>query len=104
MKRFKNIGTSNYLKDEKLINKLISPDIDIQNNTKLCKIPDETEIKNTLFGMNQWGSLGPDGFPPGFFKNHREIVKTDIINIVQDFFKNKYILKDINYTHITFFF
>ncbi|XP_026416843.1 uncharacterized protein LOC113312295 [Papaver somniferum] len=49
--------------------------------------------------MNLWGSPGPDGFPPGFFKEHWDIVKTDIINLVQDFFKKNYLLKD--YTYIT---
>lgn len=66
-----------------LIPKLIS---EVQNNS-LLQVPDEAEIKTAIQAMNSEGAVGPDGYGGIFYLSCWEIIKTDLIHAVQDFFR-----------------
>ena len=80
---------------------LIEPSIPAVENAKLLKIPLEEEIQRTIFEMNPLKALGPDGMPGLFFKNFWHIVRNQLIQIVQSFFRDGWLLKDMNKTFIT---
>ncbi|XP_026419904.1 uncharacterized protein LOC113315877 [Papaver somniferum] len=47
---------------------LIHTTITIDENTMLNRTPDYNEVMSILFSMEKDKALGPDGFPPNFFK------------------------------------
>lgn len=97
----KKIGLSKGIIHKDIINELILHVITEGDNSILTRIPDQQEIKNTLFSMNQWGAPGPDDFPPGFFKEHWDFFAQDITNLVQEFFRNKNMNEQLNNSCIT---
>jgi len=60
----------------------------------------EQEISEVLKEMKNGKAPGPDGFNVGFFKVYWNIVKRDIVKIVQDSRRNKTILKALNTSFI----
>nr|GEZ33649.1 hypothetical protein [Tanacetum cinerariifolium] len=58
------------------------------------------EMKEALFSMGNAKSSGPDGYTACFFKECSDIVATDIICAVQEFFTNGNLLKELNHTII----
>ena len=79
---------------------LIEPSISATKNEKLLKIPLEEEIQRTIFEMNQLKAPGPDGMPRLFFKKLWHIVRKQLIQKVQSFFRDEWLLKDMNKTFI----
>uniref|UniRef100_A0A2N9HI48 Reverse transcriptase domain-containing protein n=1 Tax=Fagus sylvatica TaxID=28930 RepID=A0A2N9HI48_FAGSY len=69
-------------------------------NSSLCQIPTPTEIKKVLFGMQSLKSLGPDRFPPLFYKKYWEVVGNSVIKAVRNFFITGKMLKEVNKTYI----
>lgn len=67
------------------INQLVSHD----DNFSLCKIPNEEEVKEAIFDMNRISSPGPDGFGGAFYQSCFEIIKGDLVNLVQYFFSGQ---------------
>jgi hypothetical protein len=61
----------------------------------------EEEIKITIFKLAKGKTCRPDGFPSEFFQNYWEIIKTDIIDLLNDFYDNKVDLWRLNKAHIT---
>ena len=80
---------------------LIELSISAAKNTKLLKIPSEEEIQRTIFKMNPLKALGPDDMPGLFFKKFWHIVRIQLIQTVQNFFRDGWLLKDMNKTFIT---
>ena len=80
---------------------LIEPSISAAENEKLLKIRSEEEIQRTIFEMNPLKALGPDGMPGLFFNKFWHIVRNKLIQTVQSFFRDGWLLKDINKTFIT---
>jgi len=78
------------------LSKLIT-DLD---NDELIKPPNLEEVRTTLFSIDSFKTLGPDGFGAGFFKNYWHIIKKDLFNGVSEFFTNCKMLKEINHTFI----
>ncbi|GJR71446.1 hypothetical protein Tco_0083811 [Tanacetum coccineum] len=60
----------------------------------------DLEVKETMFSMRNDKSLGPDGFTAAFFKEAWDIVASDVINAVKEFFVNGTLLKELNHTII----
>ncbi|GJX37806.1 hypothetical protein Tco_0251109 [Tanacetum coccineum] len=60
----------------------------------------DKEIKDAVFSMENDKSPGPDGFTAAFFKEAWDIVDTDVINAIREFFVNGKLLKEINDTII----
>ncbi|GJV22742.1 hypothetical protein Tco_1375437 [Tanacetum coccineum] len=60
----------------------------------------DQKIKEAIFSMGNDKSLGPDGFTAAFFKEAWDIVATDVMQAVREFFINGKLLKEINHTII----
>lgn len=58
------------------------------------------EIKDALWAMKDDASPGPDGFGPTFFKSNWNLVKTDLLNLLNDFHAGTADLQRINTAHI----
>ncbi|XP_057248246.1 uncharacterized protein LOC130590222 [Beta vulgaris subsp. vulgaris] len=79
---------------------LISPLISEEDNLFLCAPPSGEEIKGATFDLAPDKSLGPDGFPPGFFQKYWTLVGNSVIRAVQAFFHSGKLLKEINHTFL----
>ena len=64
---------------------------DQQNLLDLNFTPDE--IKDTIWSIPEDKAPGLDGFNNGFYKAAWEIVGTDVVKAVRDFFANDTLLK-----------
>ena len=58
------------------------------------------EIKLALWGMNDNASPGPDGFGPAFYKANWNLVKNDLLNLLNDFHSSKADLRRTNKAYI----
>ncbi|RZC55482.1 hypothetical protein C5167_014343 [Papaver somniferum] len=81
---------------------LVSHDENIQksvsqdDNNYLTAMPDMFEIKVVVDDMNANGSPGSDGFSGIFFTSFWDIIGTDVINSVQCFFQNGWLIPNAN--------
>ncbi|XP_060182469.1 uncharacterized protein LOC132612163 [Lycium barbarum] len=57
-----------------------------EDNIMLDAIPDEEEIKTAVFYLNPDSSPGPDGFGGAFYQSCWNIIKSDLIEFIQQFF------------------
>ncbi|GKC96297.1 reverse transcriptase domain-containing protein [Tanacetum coccineum] len=58
------------------------------------------EVKEAIFSMGNDKSLGPDGYTACFFKESWDIMASDVILVVQEFFVSGKLLKELNHTII----
>lgn len=79
---------------------LIAPVVSTDDNTSLCAIPDEDEIRKVLFSIGSTKAPGPDGLAALFYKHFWDIVKYDFVASVKSFFQVGFMLKEINHTNI----
>ncbi|KAH0777791.1 hypothetical protein KY290_009202 [Solanum tuberosum] len=56
------------------------------DNNMLEVIPNEVEIKEAVFGLNPDSTPGPDGFGGDFYQSCWDIIKSDLIDVMQQFF------------------
>nr|GEX84452.1 hypothetical protein [Tanacetum cinerariifolium] len=56
------------------------------------------EIKDAIFSMGNAKSPGPDGYTAVFFKETWDIIAHDVARVVQEFFQNGKLLKELNHT------
>ncbi|XP_026434285.1 uncharacterized protein LOC113331848 [Papaver somniferum] len=78
----------------------IQDSITTEDNPSLMSMPTEDEIKQVVRSLNSWNSPGPDGFPDGFYQSQWDIVSTDIVALVQNFFHQKSLPQYLNETTI----
>ncbi|XP_026409828.1 uncharacterized protein LOC113304923 [Papaver somniferum] len=50
--------------------------------------------------MDPWKASGPDVFPPGFYLSQWDIVKYDLVKVIQNFFRSGFIYKRVNQTRL----
>ena len=74
---------------------MISPIIFGEDNNYLCQIPSPSEIKETIFGIQNLKSPGPDG-PALFYKSYWHIVGDSVIKAIQSFFVFGHMLTEVN--------
>jgi hypothetical protein len=84
---YKNLFCSNIVLQEQLlaaevIPNLVTPEL----NTLLTMLPSHQEIKAAVFALNKDSAPGPDGFGAFFFQHFWDIIHTDVINAVLEFF------------------
>lgn len=51
--------------------------------------------------MTPWTAPGPDGFPPGFFKENIDLLINDLWKTINSFFESKHLLKEMNHTFLS---
>jgi len=61
----------------------------------------EEEMKNAVFGSYADGAPGPDGFPFLFYQTFWEVIKGDLMRLVNSFWENNLDLDRLNYAIIT---
>lgn len=66
----------------------------------LVKTVSEEEIITTVFALPLDKCPGPDGYSVEFFRASWSIVGSDVVAVVQEFFRNGRLLKDFNTTKI----
>ena len=59
-----------------------------------------TKLEKIVFNMKKGKALGPDGFTIEFFQEFWEIIKYDLLDVVQESHKNKQMLKSLNSTYL----
>ncbi|KAK3222741.1 hypothetical protein Dsin_009766 [Dipteronia sinensis] len=71
------------------------------DNQFLIAIPKNDKIKDAVFSMDPHSAPGLDGFPGSFYHKCWEIVKVDMVNYVQDFFRTSFLPSNFNANFIT---
>jgi len=69
----------------------------------LIKCPDFLEIKTVAFNLNGNIAPGLDGFGGVFYHSCWDIIGTDVCNVVQQFFKQNWVLPWMNNNVVSFF-
>jgi len=67
-----------------------------EENMMLIKCLDCLEINNVVFNLNGNSAFYPDGFSGVFYHSSWEIIGTDVCNVVQQFFKQNWVLPEMN--------
>jgi hypothetical protein len=94
---YKNLFCANVvLQDSVLAEDVIPSLVNDDTNAILTMLPSHSEIKAAVFALNKDSAPGPDGFGAFFFQNYWDIVKTDVINAVLEFFTSSWILPGFN--------
>jgi len=81
---------------EDFIGTYISVMVSSEENMMLIKCPDFSEIKNVAFNLNGNSAPDLDGFGGVFYHSCREIIGTDVCNVVPQFFKQNWVLSIMN--------
>lgn len=65
---------------------IIEDFVDEEINVELCEPPGLDELQRVVFSLNKDSSAGPDGFPAIFYSSCWDIIKTDLLEAVVDYF------------------
>ncbi|KAH6767718.1 hypothetical protein C2S52_018701 [Perilla frutescens var. hirtella] len=68
----------------------------------LCRNPDIDEIRSAVFGISGDSVSGPDGFTSLFFQHCWDIVSSDVVGAVVDFFAGAHMPRSFTATTIIF--
>lgn len=79
---------------------LLHPSFSEDDNRSLCSFPTDLEIWEAVKGIRGMKAPGPDRFTALIFQKYWNVVRLDVIGMVRNFFRNGFLLKQINYTHI----
>lgn len=94
---FQNIfSIDNNYATRNLVDNTIPPLVSEEDNTALLCLPLRDEIKAAVFSLNGDGAPGPDGFGGNFFQTFWDIVASDVLQSVQDFFITSNLAPNIN--------
>jgi hypothetical protein len=72
-----------------------------EDNDEILKPFSVEEVKKAIFEMKEESALGPDGFSMCFYKNSWEVIKREIMAMVNDFYLERLDLARLNYGVIT---
>jgi hypothetical protein len=61
----------------------------------------EEEVRNVVFNMKENTASGPDGFSVTFYNNFWEVIKGDLLAMVNDFYLGNLDIARLNYGVIT---
>ncbi|XP_060182548.1 uncharacterized protein LOC132612262 [Lycium barbarum] len=83
--------------DNELLN--VIPRIITENDNEMLNIlPEEEEIQKAIFSMSPTSSAGPDGYTGRFYQKCWQIIKREVIEFVQEFFKGSPISRYFTHT------
>lgn len=68
------------------LSQLLEKVVTTEDNEFLCHLPMEEEVKEAVFSIPKYSSLGPDGFRSLFYTTCWETVKDDLVEAARDFF------------------
>ncbi|GKC43215.1 reverse transcriptase domain-containing protein [Tanacetum coccineum] len=68
-------------------------------NSMIRDVTDK-EIKEAMFSLGDNKAPGPDGYSAAFFKDAWDIVASDVIKAIKEYFTNGILLKELNHTII----
>ncbi|XP_057811426.1 uncharacterized protein LOC131025643 [Salvia miltiorrhiza] len=77
--------------DRTMLEAIIDHSVTEEQNANLIRIPEDEEVKASVFGMDASSAPGPDGFSGLFFQNCWSIIKEDICFAVRAFFLHSYL-------------
>ncbi|XP_045802493.1 uncharacterized protein LOC123896099 [Trifolium pratense] len=83
-----------------IIERTIPHLITVADNDMMTKIPSFEEVKQAVFNMDGSSSPGPNGFGGCFFQNYWDIVGSDVVASVTQFFSHGWILPNLNSSHV----
>ncbi|XP_071699756.1 uncharacterized protein [Rutidosis leptorrhynchoides] len=89
------VNAGNYIPDSLFIKKLTS-----NQACRMIRPVVPSEVKSVIFDMGNNKSPGPDGYTAEFFKSSWDIIGDEIVDAVQDFFRNGQLLSELNHTVI----
>ena len=100
---FSNLFTRDALPaeaEEKAILDCIPLLVSAEMNEALLSPIQLLELEKVVFNMKKGKAPGPDGFPIEFFQEFWEIIKFDLLEVVQESHRNKQMLKSLNSTFL----
>ncbi|XP_042970644.1 uncharacterized protein LOC122303096 [Carya illinoinensis] len=65
---------------------LLGVEMSTDQNSDLCLLPSEEEVKDAVFSIPQQSSPGPDGFGSSFYISCWQIVNEEVVEAARDFF------------------
>ncbi|XP_075650207.1 uncharacterized protein LOC142620781 [Castanea sativa] len=78
---------------------LIEPCISAQENEMLTVVPSADDIRRVVFEMHPLKAPGLDGMPGLFYRHYWSIVGDQLVAAVQSFFKEGWLLRELNHTY-----
>lgn len=97
---FRHLFESSLGRDDNELEELIQPVISEEENSGLCGIPSKDEIKGALDQLGDLKVPGPYGMSALFFQHFWPIVEREFVEMVQHFFREGYLLKQLNHSFI----
>ena len=85
----------------RVLDELFTLSILNEDNANISRIPDYQEVKDVIWSMHPLKAPGPDGFSGIFFKHYWKIVGSQVVTVVQSFFREGWLLSQMNHTFIT---
>ncbi|XP_060969090.1 uncharacterized protein LOC133036597 [Cannabis sativa] len=79
---------------------VIQPSIIYEDNVALLQPVLEEEVRHAVFQMHPDKSPEPDGLTPAFYQKCWHIVGTDVVKMVQGFFRSKVMPRGLNDTNL----
>jgi hypothetical protein len=80
---------------------LLESKVSDAENALLSRVLDADQVKKVVWEMNSHKAPGPDGLPGLFFKKYWDTVGMQVIAAVQSFFRDGWLLSQMNHTYIT---
>lgn len=100
---FSNLFTKDefiVVEEERAILNCIPPLVSDEMNDALVRPILLSELEEVVFHMKKGKAPGPNGFPIEFFQEFWEIIKFDLLEVVQESHRNKQRLKSMNSTFL----
>ena len=100
--KFKTLFNEEEVDFPENLDNLIIPCISEEENTELCRVPTQSEIKKELFQMQTLKAPRPDDFPVLFYKKYWTIVGESVTRAVTSFFQTGRMPAKVNNSFIVF--
>jgi hypothetical protein len=92
----KLFSTNSILQESLLVEEVIPSLVTNEINALLTMLPSHSKIKSAMFALNADSAPGPDGFGAYFYQHYWDIVHSDVISSVLEFFTTSWILPGFN--------